>query len=169
MSLRAAPWPLAAVCAALATSVAVALPDGAPWGSANPQASEHCGSCHFGYDAETDSAALRISGIPALATPGKTYELEIGFSDPAAVVAGFQLLATAGEFAATAEHIEYLGAAVRSTRSFGGDGAFSWTVSWTAPESPGAQITIYVAAVGGNDDLSPFGDRAYFRSFETSL
>ena len=167
--MQARPWPIYSILAALVTSAAIALPEGSPWGSANPQASEHCGSCHFGYDAEFDSAALSVQGLPVTAAPGETYDLDISFSDPDAVVAGIQLLATAGEFSARTEDIEFLGSAVRTTRSFHVEAGFDWTVSWTAPDEPGSLITIYVAAVGGNDDLSPFGDRAFFRSFETSL
>ncbi|MED5462375.1 MAG: choice-of-anchor V domain-containing protein [Pseudomonadota bacterium] len=155
--------------AALVGSTAVALPEGSPWGSANPQAAEHCGTCHFGYDAETDAEALVLRGLPEKPVPGKTYELQIIFDDPEAIVAGFQLLASDGEFKANTGNIEYLGAAIRSTRAWHADEGFSWTLSWIAPEAPSVAVPIYIAAVGGNDDLSPFGDRAFFRTYETSL
>lgn len=155
--------------AALLLSVAVALPEGAPWGSANPGAAENCGSCHFGYDPVTESDAIVIKGLPDRAVAGESYELQVNFHDPEAIVAGFQLLATAGGFSADSGDIEYLGAAVRSVKARHADAGFRWTLTWTAPDEPVARIVIYVAAVGGNDDLSPFGDRAYFRSFETSL
>ena len=160
---------LFAVLAALFTSAAFALPEGAPWGSANPDAAEHCGSCHFGYDAEFDSEALTVEGLPKKAVPGESYTLEIRFDDPEAVVAGFQLLATSGGFTGQSEDVEYLGSAVRSTRAFHADSGFEWTLSWIAPDVPGASVTIYVAAVGGNDDLSPFGDRSFFKTIETAL
>ena len=155
--------------AALFSSAAFTLPEGSPWGSANPQAAEHCGTCHFGYDAETDAEALVLRGLPEKPVPGKTYELQIIFDDPEAIVAGFQLLASDGEFKANTGNIEYLGAAIRSTRAWHADEGFSWTLSWIAPEAPSVAVTIYIAAVGGNDDLSPFGDRAFFRTYETSL
>ncbi len=85
------------------------------------------------------------------------------------MVAGFQLLATGGEFTADSGDIEYLGAAVRSVEARHADAGFRWTLTWTAPDVPGATVVIHLAAVGGNDDLSPFGDRAFFRSFETTL
>ncbi len=150
-------------------SVAVALPEGAPWGSANPEAAENCGSCHFGYDPVTEADAIAIEGLPDRAVPGQSYELQVDFHDPEAVVAGIQLLATAGEFSADAGDIEYLGAAIRSVKARHADAGFRWALTWTAPDEPGAGVVIYVAAVGGNDDLSPFGDRAYFRAFATSL
>jgi hypothetical protein len=160
---------VAVLLAMTVASVALALPEGAPWGAANPDAAEHCGSCHFGYDPVRDSDALDIEGLPAKSVPGETYELRVSFSDPEAVVAGFQLLSSDGEFKADSDDIEYMGAAVRSTRAKHAGGGFGWTLTWTAPDTPGARIIIYVAAVGGNDDLSPFGDRAYFRTFETML
>lgn len=157
------------VTAALSMSAAFAFPEGAPWGAANPDADEHCGSCHFGYDATLDSTSIFLNGLPDVVVPGKTYELRVTFADDEAAIAGFQSLATGGEFSADDEDIEYLGAAIRSTNPSPADTGFQWTLSWTAPEAPDARVIIYVAVVGGNDDLSPFGDRAFFRAFETQL
>lgn len=167
--MKARVGPIVCLAAALATSAAFAFPEGAPWGAANPDAEQHCGSCHFGYDATLNSNAISISGLPEVATPGRVYELQVSFADAEAAVAGFQSLATAGEFQAETGDIEYLGAAIRSTKPALADTGFHWTLSWTAPDMPGARVVIYVAVVAGNDDLSPFGDRAFFRAFETRL
>jgi hypothetical protein len=78
-------------------------------------------------------------------------------------------LATAGEFQARESTIEFLGAAIRSTQPASADAGFNWTLTWTAPDAPETHVTIYMAVVGGNDDLSPFGDRAFFRTFEIGL
>jgi len=155
--------------ASLSMSAAVAFPEGAPWGAANPDAAEHCGSCHFGYDATLDSNTISIIGLPEVAIPGQAYELQVSFDDAEAVIAGFQSLATAGEFQSETADIEYLGAAIRSTKPAPAGTGFQWTLTWTAPELSDARVIIYVAVVAGNDDLSPFGDRAFFRTFETRL
>lgn len=157
------------IIAALSIRAALAFPEGAPWGAANPDADENCGTCHFGHDATLDANALSVEGLPETAVPGATYELEISFDDAEAVIAGFQLLATDGEFHADGGDIEYLGAAIRSTKPSPADAGFNWSLNWIAPDKPGARVTIYVAVVAGNDDLSPFGDRAFFRTFETRL
>ena len=161
--------PITAIMASLSMSAALAFPEGAPWGAADPDADEHCGSCHFGYDATLDAINITIKGLPETAAPGQTYELQVSFADSEAAIAGFQSLATSGEFYAENGNIEYFGAAIRSTKPSPADAGFDWTLSWTAPEAPGAAVIIYVAVVAGNDDLSPFGDRAFFRAFEIDL
>ena len=150
-------------------SAAIAFPEGAPWGAANPDADENCGTCHFGYDATINAQSISVRGLPEAAVPGETYKLEISFADDEAVIAGFQLLATDGDFHVDGGDIEYLGAAIRSTKPSTADDGFNWLLSWTAPDNPGERVIIYVAVVAGNDDLSPFGDRAFFRTFKTRL
>ena len=156
--------------AAFTLNAARAFPDGAPWGAANPAAEQHCASCHFDADPVRESAALVIDGLPIKPKPGATYELKIVFEDPDIVIAGFQLIAHAGEvqagtFASSDANIEFIGAAIRSTAPVKGDESISWAVEWHAPGEVMLPVVFYVAASAANDDGSPFGDTIHYRSY----
>lgn len=151
-----------------------AYPEGAPWGASDPDAAENCESCHFDYPPERESAALIVEGLPGRATPGETYPLKVRFNESDAVIAGFQMIArigsdAAGEFESAQPMVEYVGAAIRSTEPLRASESFEWLMTWTAPASPGATVTVFVAAMRANDDGSPFGDQAHFRSFVVEL
>lgn len=155
--------------AAFALNAARAFPDGAPWGAANPAAEQNCASCHFDADPVRDSESLVIIGLPRKPAPGAIYELKIIFEDPETVVAGFQLIAQAGNqqagtFFSTEAEVEFIGAAIRSTAPIRNDGSVSWTVEWRAPTVI-APIVFYVAASAANDDESAFGDTIHFRFY----
>jgi hypothetical protein len=156
----------------LHAATALAYPEGAPWGAANPAAAENCASCHFDYDAVLDSPGLTIRGLPGTATPGETYTLVIRCELPGAVTAGFQLVAIGGDdagvFSTDSEHVELAGAAIRSTMPATVDGAIEWLVQWTAPERE-APVRIFLAVMATNDDGSPFGDTAHFRTFDVAM
>ena len=165
---------LAAMVLAIAPALAVAYPEGAPWGAADPDAPENCATCHFDYDARLDSTQVGIGGLPDTPSPGQTYEFVIRFSDPDAAVAGFQLLARsgdgdAGRFASDESAIEIGESGIRSTDPSINDNGVVWRLSWTAPELPGATIRFFLAVTGSNDDGSPFGDQIHFRSFSIEL
>jgi hypothetical protein len=156
--------------AAFTFNAARAFADGAPWGAANPAAEQHCASCHFENDPVRDSAALLIDGLPAKPEPGTTYELQIIFEDSDIVIAGFQLIAHAGQeeagtFTSSDADIEFIGAAIRSTAPARSDGGVSWAIAWRAPGELTLPVIFYVAAAAANDDESPFGDTIHFRSY----
>ncbi len=155
--------------ALLAASVSGAYPEGAPWGAANPDADEHCASCHWEVEPQTDSAALAVSGLPERPEPGGRYELVISF-DNAGSATGFQMLAwtdgaSAGRFSTDATNTEALGAAVRSTAIVEQSGAVRWTVAWHAPDGIETPIVLHVAASAANHDQSPFGDVIHYRTY----
>jgi len=159
------------IVAAFTLNAAHAIPDGAPWGAANPAAEQNCATCHFGADPVYDSAALVIDGLPANPAPGANYELEIIFKDPDIVIAGFQLFAQAGDqqagtLVSSVADVEFIGAAIRSTAPLGSDTVVSWTIEWRAPDVITSPIVFYVAASAANDDGSPFGDTIHFRSYQ---
>jgi len=159
---------------AAAPAAVMAYPEGAPWGASDPDAAENCESCHFDYAPVRASAALSVEGLPGKAEPGRTYRLRVRFDMPDAVIAGFQMLAkaehgAAGEFASTHPDIEYLGAAIRSTVPLRNDGGIQWALTWTAPQATAGTVTLFLAAMRANDDGSPFGDQAHFRSFVVEL
>jgi hypothetical protein len=154
--------------------IGLAYPEGAPWGASDPDAAENCESCHFDYAPVRASDALTVDGLPEKATAGERYDLVVRFNEPDAVIAGFQMIARdagdeAGEFVSTQPNVEYVGAAIRSTEPLPASGAVEWLMTWTAPDSPGATVTVFVAAMRANDDGSPFGDQAHFRRFVVEL
>lgn len=156
--------------AAFTLNAALAFPDGAPWGAANPAAEQHCATCHFGSEPIRDSGALRIVGLPAQAMAGEIYHLQVVFDDPQVVTAGFQLIADAqgqeaGTFASQETGIEFIGAAIRSTVTTKTEKGISWSVDWRAPVDLASPITFYLAASAANDDGSPFGDTIHYRSY----
>lgn len=152
---------------------AAAYPEGAPWGAANPDARESCGSCHYGYEPVRNSAALSIAGLPGEPIAGERYRLTIRFAPGEAAVAGFQLIAAApegaeaGSLESDAAGIETAGDAARSTEPLAVDPEVAWQVTWRAPDELPRMITFYIAASAANDDLSPFGDRIHYRSVTT--
>lgn len=152
---------------------AAAYPEGAPWGAANPDARESCGTCHYDYEPVRDSAALSIAGLPGEPVKGERYRLTIRFAPGEAAVAGFQLIAAAPEGAAAgslesdAAGIETAGAAARSSEAVAVDPDAAWEVTWRTPDELPGMITFYIAASAANDDLSPFGDRIHYRSVTT--
>ena len=153
---------------------ALAYPEGAPWGAADPSAKENCSTCHFDYDAKLDSKSVRIDGLPESPAAGESYEFVIRFDDPNAAVAGFQMLARAteggaGTFSSDESAIEAGESGIRSTDPSMNDNGVVWTIDWTAPESPGNTIRFFLAVTGSNDDGSPFGDQIHFRSFSITL
>lgn len=165
---------LAAWLLAMLPGIVLAYPEGAPWGAADPDAKENCSTCHFDFDATLESVAIAIDGLPSAPLAGETYELIIQFRNSKTAAAGFQLLARgpddgAGKFSSTASAIEADEHGIRSTAPAINRGGVSWSVAWTAPESPGATIRFFLAVSGSNNDGSPFGDEIHFRAFKIRL
>ena len=159
--------------AAVFFTTALAYPEGAPWGAANPQADESCSSCHFGGEPVMNSAALTIAGLPPDGEAGQSYPLTITFAHPDAVVSGFQLIAAgngtaAGTFTSDEEDIETVGEAARSTVARKAAGTWTWQLVWHAPDPFVLPLVFYVAASVANDDLSPFGDTIHYRQYVMS-
>ena len=148
-----------------------AYPEGAPWGTANPEAAENCTSCHFDSDAVTESPSLTLEGLPERVSTGQTYPLTLTLDAPESVVVGFQVIAVAededaGRFESSHSDQEAVGTAVRST-SVRRTQPAAWSFRWRAPQSPElTAVWLLVAATAGNDDGSPLGDVVHFRSFK---
>jgi hypothetical protein len=165
---------LAALTLLAFPAAAVAYPEGAPWGAAVPDAQENCSTCHFDYDAKPDSTSIRIDGLPKSPSAGETYEFVVRFEDPGAAVAGFQLLARAsagnsGTFSSPDAATETGDSAIRSTKPSINDDGVAWRIAWTAPDTPGAIIHLFLAVTAANDDGSPFGDQVHFHSYSVQL
>lgn len=155
--------------AAFAFALAGAYPEGAPWGAAHPQADESCAECHYDYEPEFESQALRLVGLPERAEPGKRYALELRFDDPDAAVSGFQLLTTAGRLESAAADVEARADAARSVAVRRPEEGFVWPLVWVAPAEAGGSVSLFIAASSANDDQSPFGDRIHYRRINIAV
>lgn len=156
------------------TEAALAFPDGAPWGSADPDAADNCATCHFGNDPVLDSEAIAIEGWPDEVAAGEVYDLILRFAAPDASVSGMQVLVRnddeeAGAFVKVPENTESSGAKARTIepQSFEDD-AVSWTLEWQAPATVDAPVSICIAASAANGDASAFGDTIHFRCVRAS-
>jgi len=152
----------------------MAFPDGAPWGAANPAATDHCANCHFDNDPVHDSKALSVEGLEDVMEPGNDYPLTIVLADTNAVTAGFQLIASAdgqpvGLFTSAESNTETAGAAIRSTAPVPSEGIVRWTLNWHAPETGKQPIVFYAAATAANLDGSPFGDLIHYRAYTVEV
>ncbi len=158
-------------------SPAAAFPDGAPWGSAFPDAREACADCHYDQPLVEAAAAITVAGLPEALSPGEIYELTLTFAPNAeaargAVVAGFLAgvavgRAPGGEFLPpdAAAALAREGAEIRSSEVREGFPA-RWRLKWRAPAGADCEpVILYVAANASNDDASPFGDRVFRRVF----
>lgn len=158
-----------------ATNTASAFPDGAPWGSADPDAAENCATCHFSGDPVRNSNAIEIDGWPDEVAVGEVYELVVKFAAQDAAIAGMQVLIRSGDeeagaFVEVPANTESSGAKARTIEpeSFE-DNAVTWTLEWQAPATADVPVSMCIAASAANDDASAFGDTIHFRCFRVSL
>ncbi|MEL6868796.1 MAG: choice-of-anchor V domain-containing protein [Pseudomonadota bacterium] len=174
--MRAATACTVALVAVIATQIARAYPEGAPWGAADPAADQHCASCHWERDPVYESNAITLQGLPEQLRPNTEYELALVFSDAAAVVSGFQLIIAAdghraGTLSAHSDDIaiNVIESSARSTAVQRLDaGATTWRISWRTPATLSGPITLFTAASAANDDQSPFGDQIHYRRFDVA-
>ena len=147
-----------------------AYPDGAPWGSADPNGVQSCSSCHYDGESAYNSSAITLYGWPDNPTPGDVYELVLNVTKFDETVVGFLVEASAGVFEARVDANEVRGKEIRSTAPLGGEKSSEWILHWRAPDHAANAIAVDIAvdiAVNvANDDLSPFGDEIHFRTFD---
>ncbi len=145
--------------------VAHANPDGAPWGSADPNAAQNCASCHYDGEPVQDSGSVVFTGLTSRIEPGKLYNMVLIFAKPKGAATGFLAVATQGKFSSPDDpNLEADGAQIRSTSTTRiGDRAL-WRVQWRAPIEPIKDVTFFVAVNAGNDDQSPLGDQVHFKT-----
>ena len=149
---------------------AFAHPEGAPWGSSDPDTFQSCAACHFDNEPVGRSPAITVSGLPEYATPGADYELSLRFETAGAVHAGFLLSASSGAFEAVGEFLEARGAEIRSLKpQTPKNGAVVWVFRWRADEGGDGDVTFKAAANGADGDRSPFGDKIHFRKFDVLM
>ncbi len=170
-------WPAAAFVAAF-----LALPlqaransDGPPPGHDGGPGRPDCRACHFDAALNRAEGAFVLSGLPPSYRFGQTYKLRLTLSDPAMVLAGFQLSArfagggneSAGTLGAVTGDVDAVGDAdsgpaylQHNAPRVAEDNAVAWDVEWTAPES-GGEVTFSAAANAANGDDSELGDAVY--------
>lgn len=163
---------LTALLVAAAPLPLMAYPDGAPWGSADPEGAQNCASCHYAEDAVRESDAILVTGLPRAVERGKTYSFNLSLVDLEYASMGFLVAASHGRFLnVDGENIAALEAMVRSTipKNFS-DAADYWVLEWEAPAdmSVGESIAFDLAVNASNDDASPFGDTIHYRTIRIS-
>lgn len=141
---------------------------GRPGNYANaPGDTGFCDDCHISAGAGN----IMLTGMPSSYVSGQTYNMTITLTDAAAVVGGFQIVATngvnnslVGTFNPIAgQTLNNVNRLVQSTPKAFSGGSVSWPVSWTAPSSsPPANVQFYFAgnAANGNGGNGS-GDNAY--------
>jgi hypothetical protein len=160
-----------------ATAGAAAYVDGPPPVHTGGFDEPTCHACHFENAIDEDGGALRID-VPAVYEPGRRYTLRLELRHPELKRGGFEL---ATRFAAGPERGRQAGTLdvaaevgrvtlhddvayahhVRAGTKPAATGVASWTITWTAPTHPTADVAVHVAANAANDDNSEFGDHIY--------
>ncbi|MAT50896.1 MAG: hypothetical protein CMK32_06910 [Porticoccaceae bacterium] len=152
-------------------SPTLAYPEGAPAGTTGASGEPHCGQCHFG--APPVQGGITLTGLVTSPQPDRSYQLHLSLGDSQARIAGFQLSIRGPDGAGIgtlvpldadlvvdrAGTVDYLGHA--PARRLNSQHGTAWRFRWHTPQSLPASIAIHVAAVAGNDDRSPLGDRVY--------
>lgn len=151
---------------------ATALPEGAPPGHSGGFGEPSCASCHMGV-APTSNDSLRIEGLPETYKAGERYRLELILSSEGSETGGFQLTLrrapeqSSGQLVAEGENlgvqtktgVDYLGHTELRPAPEGE--VISWSFNWIAPNINCDPIKLHIAAVAGNDDASPLGDKIF--------
>lgn len=180
--------------AALGIALAGAVPLGAAWNAAYPDApppgmtggfgEPTCVQCHFEGFQPASGGGLVIEGLPAKYTPGSRYVLTVALDRPDMGRAGFQLAARFVEgpargrqagavrpLADDAMVTELVGVAYVH-QTLGGSrlaepGRARWRVEWKAPSPAQGAVAFHVAGNAANGDESALGDHVY--AFEAKV
>jgi len=140
-----------------------------------------CTNCHGGGGGGFDGD-INLSGLPANANPGETYNLtlDVDVSSGSPMRAGFQLVAlfdsnnsNAGQLANPDGSSTIMNASGRDywehnpAMSFGGGTNVSWDVEWTAPNVTD-DITFYMISILANGS-GPGGDKQIMNTSQTTI
>ena len=159
---------LAALALLIVGVEALAYPNGAPWGAAQPTNPENCSSCHYDFEPVADSDQVLVDGLPARIQPGEPFALRLTLTDRHARTSGFQLLVTSADDIAIdcdRERVECIVNGARSTATeLLKDDKAVWELTLTPAGS--GPVTLTIAASAANDDQSPFGDRIHYREIQ---
>lgn len=150
-----------------------------------------CVGCHYTYgDTNVGAGHVRITGLPAVYTPGQTYNLTVTVSDPQARSWGFEVTATdaygrsftnAQATTATVGTLTVSNNTTMTKRTAAVNGqtrvyvshlniegiyqgranSASWAFTWTAPSANAGDVTFYASGNAANNQVSPEGDYIY--------
>ncbi|MBK7094007.1 MAG: hypothetical protein IPH57_02680 [Saprospiraceae bacterium] len=131
-----------------------------------------CTDCHSGNGGEYNGS-LMITGLPSVIVDGETYELTVttSYTTGSPVKTGFQMVClnssntNSGSFSNPSVNTVLTQSGGRTyfehnpAQDFNGIGSMSWTVDWTAPNSPnGMVITFYAKSMITNGNSGTSGD-----------
>ena len=154
---------------ALNMGTALANPDGAPWGAAEPGAAQNCASCHFDQEPMNDSGYITFAGLGGGIEAARTYNLVLTFAKAKDATAGFMIMSSAGVFiSADDPDIEVNQKQVRSRSVKRNGNRAMWWVQWRAPDETNDEIIFYIAVNESNDDQSSLGDQIHFKTVTVS-
>ena len=140
-----------------------------------------CIACHSDFPINSGGGNIRVTGLPAVYTPGAQYPVTVTVNHENGVVYGFQTTAinaqgqTAGTYTLPAQnppqmqtvtgvigtitrrYVQHTQAGILPTQF----NTKSWTFNWTAPAQRSGGVVFYAAGNGANSDGSTSGDYIY--------
>ena len=132
-----------------------------------------CTACHISYELNSGTGSVTIDA-PATFMPGETitFTVTVDNTTPPAPTSrqGFQVSVEDDAAVAHVGTLEIVDAdntrfasdeANYVTHTAAGNQQTSWTVSWTAPDDPPENVTIYAAGNAANGNSSPTEDYIY--------
>jgi uncharacterized protein (TIGR03437 family) len=142
-----------------------------------------CVGCHYTYGEPNKGLGhVRVTGLPAVYTPGQTYNLTVTVSDPQARSWGFEMTAVDATGTSTAVGNLTVADSVTTakraaptpdgkTRTYlshftggiyqGQANSASWSFTWTAPNASVGDIIFYASGNAANNQVSPEDDYIY--------
>ena len=148
---------------------------GPPTGRTGAPGESTCTSCH---NANTTTGQFNIT-VPSNYVPGQTYNFQVQHTttDMSRLIWGFEMVAltsggvNTGTFTNTTTNTRIRSANGRNyieqsgTGNFAGQTAIAtWTFTWTAPATDIGPVSIYAAALQGDNDGGTEGDQTYTQS-----
>lgn len=154
----------------------------------NAPGEANCTACHTGFEVNSGSGEIQISGVPANYSPGQQIEVTVTTTQADAVIYGFQLTAIdstgqgVGTFSLSDENpprVQMVPGIVSQTfqRQYvehtsdgltnGQFGFNSWKFKWAAPATAVGKVDFYAAGNAANSDGGTSGDYIYTRSVST--
>lgn len=152
-----------------------------PLGFSGGPGDQNCTACHNSFPLNSGKGSLILSGIPFEFQPGETYNLTLTIQDPDAQRWGFEVVAVndkgqnVGKLSITQDTFtelrsnngrDYIVPTIAGNFT-GQKETASWQFNWIAPTQ--GSVVFYFAAVAGDLDATPRGDRVYTSSMSSRL
>jgi hypothetical protein len=144
---------------------------------------QSCHLCHLDNPINAPGGSVALDGVPQKYEPGHTYPITVtihrdglrrgGFEIAARFGSGKQKGKQAGVWKPRDARVQLIPGAVDKVLTFvqhnlagsrvPATGSNTWSIDWTAPETPLAPVQFNVAANASNNDDSPLGDYIYVK------